>query len=116
MTQELPKFTRINESFLCGNCGHAVPRAQSTCRDHCSRCLWSVHVDANPGDRNAGCGASLRPISYSANKKMGFMVHYECEKCGTQKVNRFLESDEFESDSMEALLKLSGVSDFTKKV
>lgn len=44
------------------------------------------------------------------------MVHYECEKCGTQKVNRFLESDEFESDSMEALLKLSGVSDFTKKV
>jgi hypothetical protein len=116
MSQDLPKFTRINESFPCTQCGHSVPLAQSTCRDHCPRCLWSLHVDVNPGDRSAGCGAPLRPVSYSSNKKKGFMIHYECMKCGTQKVNRFLEYDEFEADSMEALLKLSGVSNLKKKV
>ena len=31
-------------------------------------------------------------------------------KCGVQKVNKFLEFDEFESDSSDALLKLSGQS------
>ena len=116
MSQDLPKFTRINEAFVCQNCNHNVPPAQSTCRDHCPRCLWSIHVDNNPGDRNAGCGAPLQPKSYSSNKKKGFMIHYICLKCGTRKVNKFLEFDEHEADSMDALLKLSGVSIELNKV
>ena len=116
MSQDLPKFTRINEGFNCLHCGHRVPPATSTCRDHCPLCLWSIHVDNNPGDRNAGCGAPLQPISYSSNKKKGFMIHYRCSKCGICKVNRFLDFDEQEADSMDALLKLSGVSVDLKKV
>ena len=71
MSQELPKFTRINETFVCQNCGHQVPLAKSTCRDHCSVCLWSLHVDENPGDRNANCGGMLKPLAYSSHKKKG---------------------------------------------
>ena len=110
MTQELPKFTRINESFDCQNCGRTVPLAETTCRDHCPVCLWSLHVDINPGDRAADCGGLLRPISYSANKKKGWMIHYRCEKCGTEKLNRVLEHDVHLADSIDALLKLSSVS------
>jgi hypothetical protein len=72
-----------------------------------------VHVDNNPGDRDAGCNAPLRPVSYSTHPKKGLMIQYLCEKCGTRKVNRFLEFDAHEADSMEALLKLSGASRLT---
>jgi len=115
MSQALPKFTRINETFVCQNCGHCVPIAKSTCRDHCSVCLWSLHVDDNPGDRNANCGGMLKPLAYSSHKKKGYMIHYSCQKCGAEKVNKFLEFDEYESDSTDALLKLSGQSKMLHK-
>lgn len=108
MTQSLPKFTKINESFPCANCGYPVPPSRSTCRDHCPRCLWSLHVDVNPGDRAANCGGLLKPSSYAAHPKKGWMIHYVCQKCDTRRVNRFLENDAEESDSFESLLRLSG--------
>ena len=110
MSQDLPKFTKINEQFSCANCGYNVPIARSTCRDHCPKCLWSLHVDVNPGDRASNCGGLLEPKSYSANPKKGWMIHYLCRKCGMQRVNRFLENDAFESDSFQSLLRLSGES------
>jgi DNA-directed RNA polymerase subunit RPC12/RpoP len=110
MSLGTPKFTRINESFTCQNCGHTVPPSSSTCRDHCPRCLYSLHVDINPGDRAAQCGAPLVPKAYSQHKKKGFLIHYVCSRCGKEKVNRFLDWDEQEADGMEALLALSSVS------
>jgi DNA-directed RNA polymerase subunit RPC12/RpoP len=110
MSQELPKFTKMNESFECTHCSHSVPIAQKTCRDHCPRCLWSLHVDVNPGDRASGCRGLLKPVSYSSHPKKGWMIHYECQTCGMHRVNRFLESDSLEADSMESLLKLSGAT------
>jgi len=110
MSQDLPKFTKINETFACGKCGHSVPTARSTCRDHCPKCLWSLHVDVNPGDRAAGCAGLLKPVSYSSHPKKGWMIHYVCQKCSMQRSNRFLENDANESDSYESLLRLSGAS------
>jgi ribosomal protein S27AE len=110
MSQDSPKFTKINETFDCANCGHSVPLAQSTCRDHCPRCLWSLHVDVNPGDRAANCGGLLKPESYSSHPKKGWMIHYTCRKCGMQRVNRFLDHDANEADSFESLLRLSGAA------
>jgi len=74
-----------------------------------------LHVDDNPGDRNANCGGMLKPLAYSSHKKKGYMIHYSCQKCGAEKVNKFLEFDEYESDSTDALLKLSGQSKMLHK-
>jgi DNA-directed RNA polymerase subunit RPC12/RpoP len=105
-----PKFKKLNETFICAHCGYEVPPAQSTCRDHCPRCLWSQHVDVNPGDRAADCGGLLRPVGYDKHPKKGFMILYRCETCGSSRRNRFLESDRsnhFECDSFNALLALT---------
>ena len=110
MTLGTPVFTKINESFQCAQCKHEVLPSASTCRDHCPQCLHSVHVDVNPGDRLAECGGILVPISYSLNKKKGYMIHYRCQQCGEKRINRFLEIDSIEKDSFEALLKLSGIT------
>lgn len=110
MTLNSPVFTKINESFDCAFCGFHVPKAQSTCRDHCPKCLTSLHVDENPGDRNAQCGGILKPISWSQHKKKGYVIHYVCQKCGVKKVNKFLQQDSYLADDFNVLVTLSNVT------
>ena len=47
-----------NDSFTCKVCGRLVtPDAAGTDhRNHCPNCLSSLHVDIEPGDREADCG------------------------------------------------------------
>ena len=49
------KFTMIDESFICENCHKKVNPLGYTARDHCPYCLYSKHVDINPGDRKESC-------------------------------------------------------------
>ncbi len=49
------KFTKIDEEFICENCGKKVEPLGYTCRNHCNNCLYSKHVDINPGDREETC-------------------------------------------------------------
>ena len=43
-------FTEIDEEFICENCGKKVGKLGYSCRNHCPYCLYSKHVDKNPGD------------------------------------------------------------------
>lgn len=107
MTLEHPRFRKVNEGFLCLNCGTDVPPASSSCRDHCPECLWSLHVDINPGDRASGCGGMLRPVGVQRHAKKGWMITYCCNRCGAERVNRFVERDRVWPDRLETLLALS---------
>ena len=51
----MKKFKMIDEKFICENCGYEVDKLNYTARDHCPNCLWSKHVDINPGDRLNDC-------------------------------------------------------------
>ncbi|WGL58653.1 RNHCP domain-containing protein [Pigmentibacter sp. JX0631] len=110
MTIQSPVFTKINESFTCKNCNYLVPLSSSTCRDHCPKCLFSIHVDNNPGDRAAECLGLLKPVAWSQHKKKGYMIHYKCLVCGLEKRNKFLEIDSNMPDDFSALLKLSAIT------
>ena len=107
MSLETPKFIKINESFVCSNCAFEVPPSASTCRDHCPKCLYSLHVDVNPGDRAADCAGLLRPVGYRKDSNKGFMILYECKKCGASRTTRFLEIDRICPDDFDTLLKLT---------
>ena len=54
-----------NDSFTCKVCGRLVtPDAAGTDhRNHCPNCLSSLHVDIEPGDREADCGGIMEPIA-----------------------------------------------------
>ena len=51
----MKRFNMINEDFICENCGAKVSKSDYTARDHCPLCLYSKHVDINPGDRANNC-------------------------------------------------------------
>ena len=55
-------FIEIDEPFVCEHCGNEVKPLGYSCRNHCPKCLYSKHVDKEPGDRAEGCKGMLKPI------------------------------------------------------
>ena len=96
------RFTKIDEEFICDNCGNKVEKLGYTSRDHCPKCLYSKHVDINPGDRLEECHGDLIPVSVELNSKKGYVIIYKCKKCGAIRKNKAAEDD-----NMDFIIKLS---------
>lgn len=87
------KFQKNQEDFVCEKCGEKVSGDGYT--NHCPACLWSKHVDINPGDREARCGGMMKPVWV---EKVGkdFVLTNRCEICGHEKRNKISARDNFE--------------------
>ncbi len=106
----MKKFTMIDESFICENCGKKVEKLGYTARDHCPYCLTSKHVDVNPGDRSSECHGILIPIAID-KKKDRFQIVYQCKKC--MQIKRNIVADD---DNMNLILDImSNPIDLKKK-
>lgn len=97
----MKKFNMINEAFICENCNKEVIKADKTARDHCPHCLYSKHVDINPGDRANKCQGLLKPISVEKFKNT-YKIIYKCEKCNIMHKN-IMALD----DNMDLIIELS---------
>ena len=76
----MKKFNELDEGFICENCGKEVTPLGYTSRDHCPYCLYSKHVDINPGDRENTCKGLLKPIEIEKYKDT-YKIVYRCTKC-----------------------------------
>ena len=96
-----------NTGFVCENCGREVlPVTDGSYRNHCPFCLYSKHIDIEPGDRAGRCGGLMRPVGLIYKSGKGFQLVHRCLKCGEEKVNRVAEFS-IQPDDIEELLKLS---------
>ncbi len=95
------KFQRNIEDFTCGKCGLFVKGNGYT--NHCPECLWSQHVDINPGDRAEKCQGLMEPIGFGI-KQRAYILFHQCTICGIIKKNKASKDDNF-----DAILKLQGV-------
>lgn len=93
------KFKRAKEDFVCEKCGLGVKGDGYT--NHCSLCLWSKHVDVNPGDRAALCGGMMEPVGVEI-KNGGYTIIHRCVACGFEKKNKSAKDDTF-----DVIIKLS---------
>ena len=100
----MKKFTKTTENFTCAHCGADVLGNGYT--NHCPKCLWSKHVDNNPGDRQSTCGGMMRPISVES-KSGKFIITHKCEKCG-----KIIKQHTSENDDMNAIITISSNPDF----
>ncbi|MCL2404447.1 MAG: RNHCP domain-containing protein [Defluviitaleaceae bacterium] len=84
-----------NESFTCKNCSEFVlPECAATKhRNHCPKCLVSIHVDINPGDRASMCGGNMEPISVWVRKNGEWAIIHRCRTCGEISSNRIAADD-----------------------
>jgi len=96
----MPKlFQRRIEDFKCEHCGEAVLGNGYT--NHCPKCMWSKHVDKNPGDRAEKCGGMMEPVGFE-KRGSDYIIIQRCLRCRFERKNNFLKGDDF-----EVLLKLS---------
>lgn len=102
METESKKFTKKQENFKCEMCSTEIKGSGYT--DHCTNCLWSKHVDVNPGDRSSDCKGMMKPIKVWHDRS-SFLIEYKCVKCGMKKKVKAAESD-----NKELLFNLSGTS------
>ena len=85
---------KINESFICVNCGQEVPLASKTCRNHCPHCFVSLHVDGDiPWDRASMCKWIMYPVEYEL-KNSDYKILFVCSKCWKQHRNKRATDDE----------------------
>ena len=97
----MKKFNMIDENFICEHCGKEVKKAEYTARDHCPYCLYSKHVDINPGDRENTCKGLLKPIGVEKFKDT-YKIIYRCEKCNQEHKNIMANDDD-----MQEIIRIS---------
>ena len=90
------KFRMLDDGFECQNCQKTVKPLKSSSRDHCNHCLYSIHIDNNPGDRACSCLGLLKPIGIEKAKKERYKIIYQCQKCHMIKKNLAALDDNFE--------------------
>lgn len=97
----MKKFNMLDEEFVCENCHKEISKLNYTARDHCNYCLYSKHVDINPGDRKNDCHGLLVPIGIEKFKDT-YKIIYKCNKCHQLHKN-IMATD----DNMDEIIKLS---------
>jgi len=94
-------FSKNDNSFICENCNKTVDTLKYTSRDHCPYCLYSKHVDINPGDRLNECKGLLKPIGIEKYKDT-YKIIYKCLKC-----NKLHKNIMANDDDMNIIIDLS---------
>ena len=97
----MKRFNMIDENFICENCNQEVNKLNYTARDHCPNCLYSKHLDINPGDRLNECHGLMKPIGIEKYKDT-YKIIYKCLKC-SQIHKNIIEND----DNMDLIISLS---------
>ena len=88
------QFQRTIEDFTCSHCGSAVQGNGYT--NHCPKCLWSKHVDINPGDRQEQCRGEMEPICVES-KQGSYIITHRCQACGIERRIKADKADDFEA-------------------
>ena len=99
----MKRFNELDEGFICENCNKKVEPLVYSSRDHCPYCLYSKHVDINPGDRSNPCRGLLKPIEIEKYKDT-YKIVYKCEKCKETHKNIIAKDDD-----MNEIIKISKV-------
>ncbi len=104
-----------NVGFKCLKCGKEIlAQTNGSYRNHCPFCLYSVHVDVNPGDRNSDCLGMMEPYDIIYNSAKGHQIVHRCLKCGFVRNNKVAD-DGVQPDDMDLILKIAGEKAFVKK-
>ena len=79
--------------YRCPVCGRQDGAEEDSHRNHCPNCLYSVHLDNSPGDRESDCHGRMEPIGVWVRKNGEWAVIHRCTVCGKISSNRAAADD-----------------------
>ncbi len=81
-----------NTGFVCLNCAKEITALKNgSYRNHCPICLYSLHVDYKPGDRQNLCRALMKPVGLTFKSKKGWQIIHRCTSCRQESINKIAE-------------------------
>ena len=104
---ETRRFSKNDSGFICVHCGKKVEPLGYSSRNHCPFCLWSIHVDENPGDRACGCMAPMEPVFALPDPKKGYVIVHKCTKCGAIRRCRSAHEAKTQPDDLNLIIALT---------
>lgn len=104
---EEKRFTKNDSGFTCAHCGYEVKPLGYTSRNHCPKCLWSIHIDIMPGDRACECKGLMEPVSAETDPKKGYIIIHKCTKCGEIHRNKAAHEAKIQPDDIIKIIKLT---------
>ncbi len=104
---EQKRFSKNDNGFTCAHCNREVEPLGYTSRNHCPFCLWSLHLDINPGDRACECMGQMKPIKVETDAKKGYIIVHKCQKCGEIHRNRAAHEAKSQPDNLKLLIQLT---------
>ena len=103
MNQVRKNFIVISESFVCQNCKVQNPKGNGFIRNHCFKCLCSLHLDLDvPGDRLSECGGLMDAVAINYNSKKGYILVHKCRSCA-KVINNMVADD----DNIDLIAEIS---------
>lgn len=84
-----------DRGFSCIHCHRAVPGVAwgTSHRNHCPHCLWSRHMDEEPGDRRCPCIQPMEPIGIEVRADGEWALIHRCTGCAVLRTNRIAGDD-----------------------
>ena len=82
-------------AFACAHCGAPVSGTApgTSHRNHCPRCLWSLHVDLRMGDCRLACRGEMEPVAVGTQPNGEWSIVHRCRRCGMVRMNRIAGDD-----------------------
>lgn len=93
--QNADMYSDSIESFTCKACGEIIKQegAGSRHRNHCPKCLSSLHLDNTPGDRQSECGGLMDAVGIWVRGDGEWALVHRCKSCGILHSNRIAADD-----------------------
>ncbi|NLK40322.1 MAG: RNHCP domain-containing protein [Clostridiales bacterium] len=104
---ERKRFLKNDSGFVCENCSLVVEPLGYSSRNHCPRCLCSLHLDILPGDRSNNCGGLMIPIKTEPDPKRGYIITHKCTRCGKIRRNKSAHDAKIQPDNIDLLIALT---------
>lgn len=104
---EEKRFTKNDSGFTCVHCGFEVKPLGYTSRNHCPKCLWSIHIDIMPGDRECDCLGEMKPMSAITDARKGYIIIHKCTKCNEIRRNKSAHEAKIQPDDINKIIKLT---------
>ncbi|MBL8745250.1 MAG: RNHCP domain-containing protein [Phycisphaerae bacterium] len=81
--------------FTCIHCRNLVSADAfgTRHRNHCPMCLWSRHLDEEPGDRACPCAQPMQPVAIEVRRDGEWSLVHRCTGCGLLRTNRIAGDD-----------------------
>ncbi|MCA9311903.1 MAG: RNHCP domain-containing protein [Phycisphaerales bacterium] len=91
----MSRKSRRDSGFTCIHCRQTIDQETygTRHRNHCPRCLWSRHVDDEPGDRRCPCRAPMSPVGVEVRRDGEWAIIHRCTGCSTLRTNRIAGDD-----------------------